>query len=125
MNDNKKLRLGDGKQKKSYLYIEDYVDAILFTINKANDKINIFNLGTNEYVQVIDSINVICKQLEINPKLIFSGGKRGWVGDNPFIFLDCSKIRKLGWEPKLSINDAVSRTLSYLESNQWLLDNRN
>ena len=125
-NNKNQLRvLGNGKQKKSYLYVEDCIDAIFFALNKAKDKVNIFNLGTNEYVQVLDSIEIICSYLKINPELVFTGGDRGWVGDNPFIFLDCSKIRKLGWEPKLSINEAVLRTLSYLESNQWLLDNRN
>ncbi len=125
LNDNTKLKvLGDGSQKKSYLYVEDCIDAILFAMNKSNEKINIFNLGTNEYVKVTESIDVICNFLKIKPKLIFSGGKRGWIGDNPFIFLDCSKINNLGWKSNISIKDGIKKTLSYLIQNNWLLTKR-
>jgi len=125
INDGNQLKvLGNGKQKKSYLYIEDCIDAIFFALNKAKEKVNIFNLGTNEYVQVLDSIEVICNHLKVNPKLEFTGGERGWVGDNPFIFLDCSKIRKLGWEPKVSIRDGINKTLIFLINNNWLINKR-
>ncbi len=121
---NNLLVLGDGNQKKSYLYVQDCIDAMLFSLENSKEKINIFNLGTNEYCQVKDSIKWIVRNLEINPKLNFTGGKRGWVGDNPFIFLDTSKINNLGWKPKLSINDGVIKTLEYLKSNKWLIKER-
>ena len=111
-------------KKKSYLYVQDCIDAMLFSLENSKEKINIFNLGTNEYCQVKDSIKWIVRNLEINPKLNFTGGKRGWVGDNPFIFLDTSKINNLGWKPKLSINDGVIKTLEYLKSNKWLIKER-
>ncbi len=123
-NKNQLRVLGNGKQKKSYLYVEDCIDAIFFALEKATEKVNIFNLGTDEYVQVLDSIEIICKHLKINPKLVFTGGDRGWVGDNPFIFLDCSKIRKLGWKPKVSIEKGINKTLIYLIKNNWLLNKR-
>jgi len=113
--------LGDGHQRKSYLYIQDCVDAVLLAIDRAKDRVNIFNLGTDEYCEVNDSISYICGHLGLNPKLIYSGGDRGWIGDNPFIFLDCSKIRGLGWRPKLTIREAVVRTVMYLQDNQSLL----
>jgi UDP-glucose 4-epimerase len=116
--------LGDGKQKKSYLYIEDCIDAMLVAISRSNEKINIFNLGTNEYCEVNDSIGWITKALELNPELNYSGGERGWIGDNPFIYLDCTKIRNLGWAPKVSIQDAIVRTLTYLRNNHWVLEKR-
>lgn len=116
--------LGNGLQKKSYLHVSDCVDAILLAITKSSEKVNIFNLGTNEYCQVIDSIGWITKHLGLNPKLEFTGGERGWVGDNPFIFLDTKKIRNLGWTPKFSINEGVISTLKYLQSNLWLLNKR-
>lgn len=106
--------LGDGQQKKSYLYVHDCIDAILIALDKAKEKINIFNLGTDHYCQVNDSIRWICKTLGIAPQLDYSGGKRGWVGDNPFIFLDCRKIRDLGWFPKLRIEEAIVKTVNYL-----------
>lgn len=114
--------LGDGTQKKSYLNVRDCIDAIFVAINKSNEKVNIFNLGTDECIEVIGSINTIGYHLELSPKLIYSGGKRGWIGDNPFILLDCSKIKSLGWKPKFTIRKSILETLDYLKRNQWLLE---
>ena len=113
--------LGDGNQRKSYLYVQDCVDAILIALEKAPDRVNVFNLGTDEYCQVNDSVGWICGRLGLNPQRTYSGGDRGWIGDNPFIFLDCSKIRSLGWKPKLTIQQAVVRTVDYLKANTQLL----
>ena len=116
--------LGNGQQRKSYLYIQDCIDAILFAMDKAHDKVNIFNLGTNEYCQVNDSIQWICEHLKINPQRQYTGGDRGWIGDNPFIFLDCQRINQLGWKPKLSIREGIIRTLEYLSCNPDILESR-
>lgn len=116
--------LGDGHQKKSYLYIQDCIDAMLCVIEKAHDKVNIFNLGTDEYCEVNDSIGWICEHLKLNPRLTYTGGERGWIGDNPFIFLDTSKVRALGWKPKLTIREGVMKTLEYLQNNPWVLERR-
>jgi UDP-glucose 4-epimerase len=116
--------LGDGKQRKSYLYVQDCIDAILLALQRAPGAINIFNLGTNQYCQVNDSIGWICEHLGVTPKLQYSGGDRGWIGDNPFIFLDCRRIRALGWKPKLTIREGIVRTLEYLQSNRSLLEAR-
>lgn len=116
--------LGNGKQRKSYLYVQDCVDAILLTLEKAKDKVNLFNLGTNEYCQVTDSIGWITAHLGVSPQLDFTGGDRGWIGDNPFIFLETKKVRALGWEPKLSIRQAVIKTVEYLQQNPWVGERR-
>jgi UDP-glucose 4-epimerase len=116
--------LGNGKQRKSYLYVQDCLDAMLLAIEKAQDKVNIFNLGADEYCEVKDSISWITQHLGLTPKLNCSGGERGWVGDSPFIFLDCRKIRSLGWNPKLSIREGVIRTLNYLQANPWIFEVR-
>ncbi len=116
--------LGNGKQKKSYLHVQDCIEAMLLAVEKSNEKINIFNLGTDEYCEVNGSIRWICEHLKVSPKLAYSGGERGWIGDNPFIFLDCSKIRSLGWKPKYTIKEGVIGTLKYLEKNRWVLDRR-
>ena len=83
--------LGDGNQKKSYLHVNDCINAIFIGIKKSKDRINIFNLGTEEYISVKESIKILCKYLKINPKVYFGGGKRGWIGDSPFIFLNIKK----------------------------------
>jgi UDP-glucose 4-epimerase len=116
--------LGNGKQRKSYLAIQDCVDAILLAVDQARERVNILNLGVNEYCEVNDSISWICEHLGLQPKLEYSGGDRGWIGDNPFIWLDCSRMRALGWQPRNSIREAVVQTLTYLQSERWLLEKR-
>jgi len=116
--------LGNGKQRKSYLYIQDCIDAMLFALEKSNESVNVLNLGVDGYCEVNDSIGWICEELGVTPKLEYSGGDRGWIGDNPFIFLDTSKIRDLGWKPKLSIQDGVLKTIQYLKTNEWVFEQR-
>jgi UDP-glucose 4-epimerase len=116
--------LGNGKQRKSYLYVQDCLDAILLAVEKAPGRVQVFNLGTDEYCQVDDSIGWICGALGLAPERRYTGGERGWIGDNPFIYLDCRKIRALGWTPKLTIRQGVTRTLDYLQANPWLLEGR-
>jgi UDP-glucose 4-epimerase len=123
-NPNELYVLGDGHQRKSYLYIQDCIDAVLIAIERTHDKVNIFNLGTDEYCKVNDSIGWITGHLRLDPKLTYAGGKRGWVGDSPLIFLDCSKIRAFGWRPTLTIQESVIRTLAFLQSNRWVLEAR-
>ena len=123
-NPNELRVLGNGRQRKSYLYVQDCIDAILLVLERAQDKVNLFNLGTDEYCQVNDSIGWITEYLGLTPRLDYTGGERGWIGDSPFIFLDCGKIRELGWKPKLSIREGVIQTLEYLQANPWLLETR-
>ncbi|MGA2149820.1 MAG: NAD-dependent epimerase/dehydratase family protein [Bryobacteraceae bacterium] len=116
--------LGNGKQRKSYLYVSDCINAIVLAMEHAPEKVNIFNLGTDEYCTVDDSIGWITARLGLSPTRQYSGGERGWVGDNAFIFLQCGKIRSLGWEPSLSIQQAIEKTVAYLQENQWVLNAR-
>ena len=116
--------LGDGTQRKSYLYVQDCVDAILLALERASARVNIFNLGTDEFCNVTQSIGWICARLGVDPKLEFTGGDRGWIGDNPFIFLDCARMRELGWRPKLTLQQAVVRTVEYLQANREILSAR-
>lgn len=125
-----KLRvLGDGHQRKSYLYVQDCVDAIIHvlrlgTAKNSKHKTAIYNLGTTEYVEVNQSIAYICQELGLSPKLEYTGGERGWIGDSPFIYLDTSKIRSTGWKPKLTIEEGIIKTLKWLENNHWACSNR-
>jgi UDP-glucose 4-epimerase len=116
--------LGNGKQRKSYLYVQDCIDAIFHAIANAEARPAIFNLGTDEYTTVNDSIGWITSTLGLTPRLSYAGGERGWIGDSPFIFLDCGRIRRLGWAPKLSIREGVIRTLEYLRANPWVAEAR-
>jgi len=116
--------LGDGRQRKSYLYVQDCVDAIFHAMSRAKNKVNIFNLGTDEYCEVDDSIGWITAHLGVTPRRRYTGGDRGWIGDNPFIFLDTTRIRALGWQPKLSIRQGVTATVAWLAENHWVLNRR-
>jgi len=109
--------LGNGKQRKSYMYVHDCIDAILTVLDRSKEKINMFNLGTDEYCEVNDSIGWISSELGCAPRIRYTGGERGWIGDNPFIFLDCARIRALGWRPKLTVREAVVQTVRYLRDN--------
>jgi UDP-glucose 4-epimerase len=123
-NPNELVVLGNGKQRKSYLYIQDCVSAIFAAMEIAGDKVNVFNLGTDQYCEVNDSIGWITDALAVSPELKYTGGDRGWIGDNPFIFLDTTEIRALGWKPELTIQEGILRTLTYLQANQWVLEKR-
>jgi UDP-glucose 4-epimerase len=121
--------LGDGTQRKSYLYIGDCLDAMLQVVNRATagqnrHHVETYNLGTDEYVDVNDSVKFICGALGLQPKLEYSGGSKGWVGDNPFIFLDTKKICATGWKTTLTIEQSIIRTLQWLQKNQWVLQRR-
>jgi len=121
--------LGDGTQRKSYLHVGDCVSAILHVMTtgtalKAKHRVEVYNLGCDEYVQVKDSIRIICGALNLQPKLEFTGGNKGWIGDNPFIFLDTKKIRATGWTTKLTIEQGIVRTLQWLQANKWVYETR-
>lgn len=121
--------LGDGTARKSYLYVQDCLSAMLHVMNaglaaKAKHRVEVFNLGTDHYVQVNDSIGFICAALGLKPRLEYTGGDRGWVGDNPFIFLDTKKIMSTGWKPALTIKQGIKRTLQWLQANRWVYEKR-
>jgi UDP-glucose 4-epimerase len=116
--------LGNGRQQKSYIYVHDCIDAMLIGFEKAKEKVNIFNLGTDEFIDVNTSVAWITERLGFHPELTFSGGERGWIGDSPFIFLDTRRIRALGWRPKVTIRQAVLRTVEWLLLNRDVLDPR-
>jgi UDP-glucose 4-epimerase len=124
-DDPTRLRvLGNGRQRKSYLYIGDCLDAMLLAMSKTRRTVAIYNLGTDEYCEVNDSIGWICGRLGLSPTLEYTGGERGWIGDNPFIFLDTARIRALGWRPRLTIREGIVRTLEYLQAHPELLEAR-
>ena len=116
--------LGNGRQRKSYLYVHDCVDAMLTAVEGSSQEVNIYNLATDHYCELIESIGWICEFLSVTPKVEFGGGDRGWIGDSPCIFLDTGKIRALGWKPKLSIRQGVIKTLEYLRANPHVVDAR-
>jgi UDP-glucose 4-epimerase len=109
--------LGDGRQQKSYLYVGDCVEAMLRTMAAHTEPGDtaVYNIGTDETVVVDDSAAIIADRLGVTPAMEHGGGRRGWPGDSPLILLDCAKLRGLGWEPTLTIEQAIRRTVDWLE----------
>ena len=108
--------LGDGTQRKSYLHVDDCVAALLNRL-EADIRLEGLNLGRADYCTVTCSAGWICEALGVEPEVTYTGGDRGWIGDNPFILLDTSRMRSLDWEPTYGIRDSVVSTVD------WLLDN--
>jgi UDP-glucose 4-epimerase len=110
--------LGDGRQEKSYLYVQDCVSAILAAVDAHEEAAgaHVYNLGTDETIVVDDSVATIVAHLGLEPAIEHTGGKRGWAGDSPLIHLDCAKVRALGWEPTLRIPEAIARTLDWFDA---------
>ncbi len=117
--------LGNGKQRKSYLYIGDCVRAVTELLDRHRDGgCHAYNLGTDEVTVVDRSVEAICQHMAISPEITHTGGERGWVGDSPLIHLDCAKLRQTGWAPELTIEQAVQRTLTWFAQNPWVFEAR-
>lgn len=117
--------LGDGTQKKSYLYVKDGVNGIMQAIEKSTERKNVYNLGHDNFLTVVEVVRVILEELKLpDVKLDFAGGKRGWVGDSPLVHLDTARMKSLGWRPMTSIEESIRRTVRFLVANPALLDAR-
>jgi UDP-glucose 4-epimerase len=115
--------LGDGNQKKSYLHVEDGIRGIFLCIENMKAVKNVINLGHVDYVDVTTLANIVSEEMGLRGvKYRFTGGSRGWLGDSPLVHLDVSKIRSVGFHPKIHIEDGIRRTVRYLLNNDWLLD---
>jgi UDP-glucose 4-epimerase len=113
--------LGDGRQEKSYLYVQDCLRAMLLATERHREEpgVHVYNLGTEETLTVADSVAIIAAHLSFAPRIEYAGGSRGWVGDSPLIRLDTTRIRALGWRPLLTIPQALRRTLEWLGANEY------
>lgn len=94
------------------------MDAIFLALEKAEGKVNVFNLGTDEDREVNDSIGWITAALGLS-EIVYGGGARGWVGDSPFIFLDRAGSGRRA-RPRLTIRQGVEATVRYLQKNPWV-----
>jgi len=111
--------LGNGQQIKSYLDVEDCINGIMIGYHNSNEKINIFNLGSDESITVFKSAKYITDSMNINNCCFKTVGheNKGWKGDVSKIILSSIKLKDLGWKPKHSIKEAVERTVSFLKEN--------
>lgn len=116
--------LGDGRQRKSYVHVGDVVEALLAAVRAAPGRPTILNVGGDDSCTVDDSLGWICDELRVTPQRRYTGGTRGWAGDSPLVWLDTSRLRALGWRPRVGTEESVRRTVRYLRANEWLFERR-
>jgi len=117
--------LGDGKQHKSYLDVTDGCNGIFSAIQLANGRSNVFNLGHDEIMNVLDLANIVVHQLGLEGvRYRTTGGERGWLGDSPFVHLDTAKLKGLGWKPQIPIEQGIRNTVRYLQTHPQVLEGR-
>ena len=101
--------LGDGRQEKSYMHVEDCVDAMCHVVREADAPVNTYNLGTRTTTSVKTIADIVADEMGVDPAYEFTGGDRGWTGDVPRMRLSIEKLAGLGWTPEGSSDDAVRR----------------
>jgi UDP-glucose 4-epimerase len=110
--------LGDGTQTKSYLHVKDCIDAILLGLDKSSAQVEIFNVGSEDQVDVKTVAQIVVEEMGLEGvKLVFTGGVdggRGWKGDVKNMLLDITKLKTQGWKPKLNSRQAVRETAKSL-----------
>lgn len=118
--------LGDGKQVKSYLDVRDGVSGIFCAVDRFQGKKGIFNLGHDAFLNVLDLARIVTSELGLDGvEFVTSGGERGWLGDSPVVHLETSRIKELGWVPRISIEEGIRATTRFLMENPRLLEQRN
>jgi len=110
---------GTGQERKYCLYVRDAMQAVCVGVEQGDLPVNIFNVGNNSSYTISEVLDWVAHDMQVEPGIVFTG--RRWTGDNPNMHLDSARMRALGWYPKLSLREAVHRTVSYLLDNPWLL----
>lgn len=108
--------LGDGKQSKEYLYVKDCVEGMMIGYRRAQGKVNIFNLGMDEQTLVDRVADLVLEEMKLDKDKVkrkYTGGPKGWIGDNPIVELSLERIKKLGWRQKVSSEEAIRRTAKW------------
>lgn len=115
--------LGNGKQRRSYLHISDCIDAMLYCVEKSQDKVNTFNIATGDLIDVTRIAQIVLDELGLkNAKIMYTGGESNWIGDVKCIWFSIDKITHLGWKPKYKSEEAVRLTARWARDNLNLLE---
>ncbi|ADI74121.1 NAD-dependent epimerase/dehydratase [Methanohalobium evestigatum Z-7303] len=115
INPNQLEILGDGQQRKSYLHVHDCVNAILYSINKSNNTVNIYNIGSEDTINVTEIAEIVVDEMGLkNVEFNYTGGSRGWKGDVPKMMLSIDKLKNLGWEPTYNSEKSIRDTVKAL-----------
>lgn len=113
--------LGDGRQSKSYIYVTDFIHAVFLAIEKANERVNLFNVSTKSFITVNEIAKLVIQAMNLKDVVItHTDGSIGWPGDIPVTRLDTEKLRKLGWKEQYSTKEAVRQTIKDILSQKLL-----
>ncbi len=103
--------LGNGKQEKSYLYVDDCIDGMIYLSDRSPKDLDVFNLGNVDSITVDKIARIIVEEMGLKEvKFHYTGGERGWKGDVPKTVLDISKALSFGWKPTLNSAEAVRKS---------------
>jgi UDP-glucose 4-epimerase len=109
--------LGSGQQRKSYLEVRDCVDAMICSVEKSSDQINIFNIGSFDAIDVTEIADIVADSMGLSGvKYRFTGGfgGRGWMGDVKVMQLSIDSISQLGWKPLHSSRESIKKAVDAL-----------
>ncbi|MBI5001392.1 MAG: NAD-dependent epimerase/dehydratase family protein [Euryarchaeota archaeon] len=116
---------GDGRQRKSFLHVQDCVDGFMHAHKHAKGKVNVFNIGNVDTITVSRVADIIVEEMGLKGvRFNYTGGDRGWIGDAPVVHLSIQRLRVLGWEPKIGVEEGIRRTARWLLANKWIYDKR-
>ena len=111
------LILGDGTQRKSFLDVRDGINGMLHAADHGKGRVQIYNVGHDEWLGVNKVAEIVVDALGLQGVAFeYGGGERGWKGDSPFVFLDTSRLKALGWSPAISIEQSIRDTVKSLQS---------
>ena len=113
---NKLIIFGNGKQRKSYLFIQDCVEGFIKAMQEKSDKFQSYNIAGDTTNSVIEIADLVTKELDISPSYEFTGGDRGWKGDVRIGELDTKKLQNLGWKPRFSTKKGISLYIDWLKT---------
>jgi UDP-glucose 4-epimerase len=103
--------LGDGRQSKSYLRTEDCVSGMLLAMERAHERVNVFNLGTTDQISVREIGEKVVAAHGHHARIEYTGGERGWAGDVPMQLLSIRRMQELGWAPRWNSSQAIDRSI--------------
>jgi len=117
-NPDELLVLGNGKQIKSFFDVEDCVKGLIdIPLTDKNNNVELYNLGNTMTITIGELAKIVSDEAGLFPKIKYSGGDRGWIGDTPHTIIDISKVLETGWKPNYTCEQAIRRTV------RWLLEN--
>lgn len=103
--------LGNGQQRKPYIYVQDLVDAIM-RFKDVPQGVTLYNVGVETQTSVTRIAEIVCEQMGLSGiPFEYTGGRGGWKGDVPVFAYNLDKIHAAGWYAKMTSDEAVAKTV--------------